>query len=376
MLARPASEAIGDAHQRQLEYASILDRYDMVVRTLRGGRTPVQLASNLWVHPSASGSRGLFPVDAARLGQRIGRRVGSTLVSTEDPFLCGLAGYVVARRLGLPLSLQFAGDMIDNPFWLGERPLNRCLNPLGKWLIRRAQTLRVVSSSERDKLIRLGIAPDRVWDLGWITDFDRFQDADGAAIRQRWLDDRFDQLVVFVGRLVPQKDLFTLLSAAELVAADHPKSRFVVVGDGPLEGPLRAAITARNLDDSVLLAGPARYDDVPAVMAAADVVVLTSVYEGNARVLAEAAAAARPAVAADVSGSRDTVIDGETGFVVAVGDAAAFADRLDHLLDEPVIAQRMGQVARERILDLYSARRLLPRFREFWELTASMGPGQ
>ena len=87
----------------------------------------------------------------------IGRSARSNVVSTEDPFLCGLAGYAIARRLDLPLSLQFAGDMIDNPIWMSERPLNRWLNPLGKWLIRHAQTFRVVSTREREKLIGLGV---------------------------------------------------------------------------------------------------------------------------------------------------------------------------------------------------------------------------
>ena len=102
--------------------------------------------------------------------------------------LIGLAGFLIARRLHLPLSLQFAGDMIDNPIWMAERPLNRWLNPLGKWLIRRASTFRVVSTREREKLIQLGVEPERVWNIGWITDFERFLSADGSAIRARWLD--------------------------------------------------------------------------------------------------------------------------------------------------------------------------------------------
>ncbi|HEX3247141.1 MAG TPA: glycosyltransferase [Chloroflexota bacterium] len=371
-LAQPATEAFGDAHQRQLKYASILDRYDMVVRTLGGRRRTMSPTSNFSVHTSASRSRGLFPIDAMRMGSRIGRLARSNVVSTEDPFLCGLAGYAIARRLGLPLSLQFAGDMIDNPVWISERRLNRWLNPLGKWLIRRAQTFRVVSTREREKLIGLGVDPQRVANIGWITDFGRFLDADGSAMRARWLGERYRQIVIFMGRLVPQKDLFTLIEVARLIGATHPDARFVLVGKGPLEASIRRKIESFGLSDRVVLAGPAAYDDVPAYLAAADVLALTTVYEGNARVLAEAAAAGRPAVTCDVSGSRDTVLDGESGYVVPVRDAHVFADRLSRLLDDPARAREMGARARQHVLERYDERRLLEQFQALWALTAGL----
>jgi len=371
-LAQPASQAFGDAHQRQLKYADILGRYDMIVRTLGGRREVLEPAANFSIHTSASRSRGSYPIDAARLGWRIGRQAASNVVSTEDPFLCGLAGYFIARRLHLPLSLQFAGDMIDNPIWMAERPLNRWLNPLGKWLIRCASTFRVVSTREREKLIDLGVQPERVWNIGWITDFGRFLSADGSAIRTRWLDNRFKQLVVFMGRLVPQKDLFTLVEAARLLKPAHPEVRFLVVGRGPLEAQLRESIATNGLSEEVVLLGSAAYEAVPAYLAAADVLALTTVYEGNARVLAEAAAAGRPAVTTDVSGSRDTVLDGESGYVVPVQDPKAFAGRLGRLLDDPATARRMGERARQHVLEQYDERRLLQQFQALWELTAGI----
>jgi glycosyltransferase involved in cell wall biosynthesis len=371
-LAQPPSQAFGDAHQRQLKYASILERYDMILRTLGGRRQVIEAASNFSIHTSASRSRGSYPIDAAQLGWRIGRQAASNVVSTEDPFLCGLAGYLIAQRLHVPLSLQFAGDMIDNPMWMSERPLNRWLNPLGKWLIRRASSFRVVSTRERQKLIDLGVEPERVLNIGWITDFERFLTADGDAIRARWLNGRFKQLVVFMGRLVPQKDLFTLVEAAKILTRSHPAARFLLVGRGHLEPQLRETIEAYGLSDRVILPGAAAYDEVPGYLAAADVLALTTVYEGNARVLAEAAAVGRPAVTADVSGSRDTVLDGESGYVVPVRDSRAFADRLGRLLDDPALARRMGERARQHVLEQYDEQRLLQRFQALWELTAGL----
>jgi phosphatidylinositol alpha-1,6-mannosyltransferase len=294
------------------------------------------------------------------------------VVSTQDPFITGLVGYLIARRFRLPLSLQFAGDMVDNPFWIREKPVYRLLNRLAHWLIRRADTFRVVSTSEQEKLIRLGIPPDRIWNLGSITDFPRFLKANGSLVRVRYLDGRYRRLVLFVGRLVPSKDLLTLLRAVPLVLEDHPRTLFLLVGDGPLGRALRDRVKQARLSDSVHFAGAVPYEQIPDYFAACDVFVLPSVYEGNARVLAEAAAAARPTVCTDVSGARDTIVDGKTGFIVPVGDHEALAGRLSTLLGDPELATRMGQQARQHILRLYDPERLLAGFRELWETTARM----
>ena len=117
----------------------------MIVRTLGGDRRAVRHADNFLVHPSASRGRGAFTHDAYLIGGALQRWHGFDLVSTEDPMLCGLAGALLRARFGLPLSVQIAGDMIDNPYWLRERRANPALNAIGRWLVRSADSVRVVS---------------------------------------------------------------------------------------------------------------------------------------------------------------------------------------------------------------------------------------
>lgn len=372
-LARPPDQALGDAHQRQLKYASILADYHLIVRTLGGQRATLRPGPGLTVHTSASRSRALFPLDAFAIGARLHRIIGFDLVSTEDAMLCGLAGYLLKRRFGLPLSVQFAGDMLDNPYWLADRSINPLLNALGKWIVGRADTVRVVSTTERDKLIRLGVPAERIWNLGWISDFSRFLAADGRAVREQLLPPPYTRLVLFVGRLVKQKDLPTLLRSAALVRRERPDVRFVLAGGGPEEAPARRLAEELGLGTSVFFAGPIPHAAVPAYYAACDVLALPSRYEGNARVLAEAAAAGKPAVTTEVSGARDTVLDGRSGYIVPVGRPDLFAARLLELLSAPERAAEMGRLARGHVLRLYSDQTLLPGFRELWEATARQG---
>jgi glycosyltransferase involved in cell wall biosynthesis len=372
-LARPAAEAVGDALQRQRKYAALLADYQMVVRTLAGRRYTLRDPSGFTAHASASTSRVSFPFDAYRLGAGLHRARPFDLVSTEDVMLCGLAGYLLKRRFGLPLSVQFAGDMLDNPYWIAERPLNRLFDRLGKWVLQQADTARVVSTSEYQKLIRLGFPADRIWNLGWISDSTPFATADGRAARARLLPPPFGRLVLFVGRLVKQKDLPTLLRGAALVRRERPEVRFVLAGGGPERQATERLAARLDLGDGLVLLGPVPHEQVPALYAACDLVALPSRYEGNARVLAEAAAAGKPVVTTEVSGARDTVLDGATGFVIPVGRSELLAERLLTLLVDPQRTAEMGRQAQARVQDLYGDRRVLAGFADLWRATARLG---
>ncbi|MCC7367386.1 MAG: glycosyltransferase family 4 protein [Chloroflexi bacterium] len=373
-LLQPADVAFGDAHQRQLQYASILDQYRMIVRSIGGSRRAIPHGGSFVVHPSASRNRAAFTHDAYLIGSALHRRFGFDLVSTEDPMLCGLAGTLLRARLGLPLSVQIAGDMIDNPYWLRERRINPALNRIGRWLVRAADSVRVVSERERAKMVRLGVAPEKVSNLGWIADFRRFDAVDAVAARQLRTDllgVDGTELLLFVGRLVLQKDIPTLIRSMATVAAHRPGARLVIAGDGP-ERP----IAERMVDDfgirrAVRFLGIVPYPDVPRHFAAADLFVLPSRYEGNARVLAEAGAAGVPSVTTDVSGAHDTVLQGETGTIVPVERPDLFAERVLALLERAGELPAMGARAREHVRGLYDAQTLLPAFDQFWRQTAA-----
>lgn len=381
-IAMPASEVQGDTLQRQLKYASILERYHLITRTPTSGAVParIQLADNFWVSPCGGKGMASYLLSAVRTGWRIVREERIQVVSTQDPFLTGLVGYLIARRFGLPLSLQFVADAVDNPLWLAEKPYYRFLNLLAHWLIRRAVTFRVVSAGEKRKLVRLGVPEQCIWNLPSLSDFDRFLHADGQIVRSKYLrqeatagDDTKKKLVLVVARLAPQKGISTLLRAFAGLSEEHGHITLLIVGSGPLEQELKQQVSALGLTDRVIFAGAVAYDQLPAYYAACDVLVLSSVYEGNARVLAEAAASARPVVSTAVSGAADTIVDGETGFIVPIGDSVAMSTRLEELLSDRTRATSMGERARAHILDLYAPDKLLAGFRELWEATAACG---
>src|SRR5688572_21261176 len=153
-------------------------------------------------------------------------------------------------------------------------------------------------------------------------------------------------LVVTVGRLAEQKGLPLLLDAAGLLAQRSPAPLFVLAGDGPMEDALRRRIADEDLPVRML----GRRDDVADLLAAADVVVVPSTWEGQPLVVQEALRAGAPLVATAVGGIPDLV--GDAAVLVPYGDPASLADAIAALLDDPAAAEWLAATARARAAEL------------------------
>ena len=150
-------------------------------------------------------------------------------------------------------------------------------------------------------------------------------------------------IVLAAGRLAPQKGFGTLLEAASSWRDIKPEPVLVIVGEGPLEARLKSQAAALHLDARF----PGHRDDVPALLAAAAVFVLPSVWEGQPLILQEALRAGVPVVATRVGGIPE--ITGEdAALLVAPGDPDRLADAVRAVLTDPALAGRMRQAALDR----------------------------
>jgi glycosyltransferase involved in cell wall biosynthesis len=150
-------------------------------------------------------------------------------------------------------------------------------------------------------------------------------------------------LVLTVARLVPQKGLGTLVEAAGRWRDRDPAPLLVIAGEGPLLAGLARGAEAAGARVRFL----GRRDDVPALLAAADVVVAPSAWEGQPLVVQEALRAARPLVASRVGGIPD-LTGQDAALLVPPGDAAALSTAVLSVLDDPALSARLSQAAARR----------------------------
>ncbi|TYL35924.1 glycosyl transferase family 1 [Natronococcus pandeyae] len=317
----------------------------------RGGRMEV-------VFPDAAGydpSDGEHPVSSVGFpfygGFRLGRpRVPRSLprvdvVHAHTPFPIGLAALRYARKESRPLVASYHTPTAAYAPYVA--PGKRLADLVGRGATAyerrfydRADLVLVPSATTREEVReRVGVStPVRVVPNG--VDTERFRPVDAAGFRDRY-DLPDGPLVGYTGRHGHEKRLEELLEAAARLETD--RVTLVLGGDGPARPALERQAAALGVDARFL--GVLDRDELPSLYAALDVFAFPSPVETQGLVALESIACGTPVVAADSGALAETVSDGETGLHYPPGDPAAFARRIERLIDE---SARFGERCLER----------------------------
>jgi len=175
-------------------------------------------------------------------------------------------------------------------------------------------------------------------------------------------------LVVQVSQLVGHKDPVNFVGAIACAREIVPDVQALLVGDGPLRADVESAIHSLGLRDVVRVAG--YRTDADALLAAADVVCLSSREEGMGSVLLDALVLGLPVAATRAGGIPEVVADGETGLLAEVRNQRALGDAIAKLLRDPALRATMGAAARKRAGD-FSVERMTDRTLEVYERVAA-----
>jgi lipopolysaccharide/colanic/teichoic acid biosynthesis glycosyltransferase len=272
----------------------------------------------------------------------------------------GLLGMIASRLAGVPCRIYtLRGLRLET-----VQGLKRGLLLCSEWIACRCATrVRCVGPSLRDKSIALGIVRrEKTVVLGYGTsngiDAGQFasapETATATARRRSMLGMPANAPIVgFVGRLTRDKGIVELLQAFELLKAKIPGVCLLLVGDFEQGDPV-SALDRQHIEQDPNIFHPGFVSDTGPYYHLMDVLALPTYREGFPGVPLEAGAAGKPVVTTNATGAVDSVIDGETGFVVPVGDALSLASALAAILSDPVVADRMGKAGQERVLRNFS----------------------
>lgn len=203
----------------------------------------------------------------------------------------------------------------------------------------------VVAETHRRQGLELGLfEPGSVSVIRAAVDLARYRSrAGGAEARRRLGLPEHAPLVVQVGNFKPQKAPLDFVRTAAEVARSVPGARFVMAGDGPLRPRCERLAARLGLAGRLSFAG--WWEDVPGLLAAAEVAVLTSRHEGLPCSVVEALASGVPVVATAVDGTVEVVRDGVNGFLAPAGEVGALAGRVIRLLTDPGLRERLAVAA-------------------------------
>ena len=259
----------------------------------------------------------------------------------------GVYALPLAERLGVPLVTTFHGfdatlstaGFFASPAWAWYPLLRRRL-------ARRGDLFLCASHFIRERLLAQGFPPERtrVHYIG----------VDSGAITPRAAEEE-EPVILHVARLVEVKGTEFLIRGFAMIALTHPRARLVLIGDGPLRGRLERLARECGIAERVVFLGALPHAGVLGWMRRAALLALPSVRTGSGRVeglgmvVLEAAATGVPAIGSDLGGIRETIVDGETGFLVPEREPAALAARMGELLADVGLRHRMGVAARRRV---------------------------
>lgn len=268
--------------------------------------------------------------------------------------LAGVAAPIVYRKIGA----------------VHPRFLRGALRTVYAGMLRRADRVVAVAEAMRREVVDVfGLPGSRVRTIPHAVDSRRVAPTRGReGMRAQLGIPPGAPAIVSLGALTWEKDPLAALSAAAPTLADHPDAVHVFVGDGPMRERLEAQIRARDLQGRVRLLGVR--DDVGDLLAACDVLLLSSRIEGLPGCIVEAGMLGVPAAAFAVAGVPEVVADGETGLLAPAGDVARLGDRLRTLIDDPVLRRRLGDAARRRCGSEFEIGDVAPRYLEVYEETA------
>ena len=313
---------VGGAERALVELATRLDRtaYEPEVACLMGDGPLAEVLRQRDVPVHALGVRGKWDL---RVLWRLRRLLAGCDVVHSFLFHANMVARVAA--IGSGVSAVVSSARVAER----SRPRRRSLERWTHWLVD-AETC--VSNGVRDYLGAGGFPRDKLVVIPNGVDVERFGPRDPAFKRRLGL--RADTpLVTTIGRLHEQKGMHYFLRAAASVRHSRPDCHFLVVGHGPLEDELRRLAAEFHIADHVTFLGFC--DDVPAVLAATDVFVLPSLWEGMPNAVLEAMAAGVPVVATRVEGTVDIIEDGKTGLLVLPRDIPGLVSAVLRLLGEP-----------------------------------------
>lgn len=359
----------GEDFRRMMGYAEHLDDYVIVTNSYKHHRLErYQLAP----HVEAIPTNAFCPADSIlrmfSIGRAVLRKRRFTLLQAQDPFFSGLVAVLLGKLFKLPVNVCIYGPNVFDKNWIQSHWSHRFLGQLGRWVLHRSRSIQVDGKMTERSFLAAGFTPDRVALKPVVpTNFDRFLNI----VRQPRDPSKPVQLL-FVGRFCGQKNVPVLIEALRLLK-ERTKQPFELrlVGEGPDKAALQQLITDAGLGEIAKFTGTATRDEISGVFAGADIFVLSSDYEGYARVLMEAAASALPIVTTAVSGADEAVADGQTGYIVPVGSASAFSEKLGKIVEDHDLRARMGTAARDHIRPQLDPSRNTPGQLAIWKRMAN-----
>jgi len=283
------------------------------------------------------------------------------IVETVENYTYSSFQSIIAKNFLKIHTIIMNWENIVFPLW--RFPLRYIVN-------KQCDAFRVPSLIAKWKLLREGVKNEKIHYIPACVNTKRFNPHLNKDLKKKLgIEDKI--VVLYVGRLVPEKGVDYLIKAFSKVLQENSQAILVIVGEGPLKNELNNLVDKLRIKDHVIFLKAVSYNKIHEIHAISDITVLPSIPTKNwmeqfGYVLIEAMACGKPIVASRCGAIPEIVIDNETGFLVEPGNINELAEKISLLVSDEKLREKMGYKGRIRVEEKFSYEVIIPKIKKLY----------
>lgn len=342
--------------ERMIEYGKLVDELRIIIFSLKKhGYKDIKISENIFLHPTNSLSRFFYIFNAYNILKKLfdGKK-NSVIITCQDPFETGIAGYFISKKFHIPLQIQVHTDFLS-PFFTKESLLNKIRVIIARRLITKADGIRVVSKRIKKSIIEnLKISELKISVLPVYVDMDKIEKIEITEdLRKKYPE--FDFIIFMASRLSREKNINLALKAVKEVIKIYPKTGLVIAGGGKEKENILKEISKTGIEKNVKFLGNVEFKALISYYKTTDIYLLTSNYEGYAMSAVEAVASGAPVVMTDVGIANSVLINKKDALIISVGDLGMLKNTLINLIKDENLRKTLAKNAKN-IVNLWKTK--------------------
>ena len=366
-------------HERMVSYGTICDELHVLVVgkfkveskksvNYQEYNKGIKIGENVFVYTA----NARFKIHSLYKAYRVGTSVlsksyklkaESWLITSQDPFETGFVAWCISKKTKSKLQLQIHTDFLS-PYFSGESFLNKIRVIIAKFLLPKADGVRVVSeritSSLKANSYKLKVTP---LILPIFVDIEKIRKTILVVdLHKKYT--QFDFIFLVASRLTREKNIGIAISSMREVIKKHPKAGLVIVGSGPEENNLKLKAKSCKLTANIIF--EPWQSDVVSYYKTADAFLLTSKYEGFGMTLVEAIASDCPVISSDVGIVGNILIKNEDVLVCSSGDINCFVSKMNRFIEYKDVGKEYSLRAQTALSVFRGKDEYLNRMKESW----------
>ncbi len=343
--------------KRILEYGELVEKYFVVAPNKEDKKT--DLSEKVRVYGSSGSNRVIRLFNIYKKSKKIIKQKKCDVITTQDPFEVGLIGLLLSKKFKIGLNVQEHGDFFSQKYWRQEKLLHFFRYFLGIFIIKKADSVRVVSQRIKKYLVEnLKIKTDKIIVVPVYTKL--------ADIKKLKKNKNSEFTFFNLGRFVKQKNLPLLIKAFARVVRKYPRAKLLLIGKGSEEKLLKNMCAELRIEPQVEFLD--WVDNIYDYFSQADAYVLPSNYEGWGRVIIESAISRLPIIMTDVGCANEAVINEESALVSQVDNLDKLAQNMMRVIENRGLREKLAGNAFNSINQLPNKQKTLELYKKSWEL--------